>query len=188
MTSINFVRHALPDESWKDDRTRLLTPTGLADRKMVIELLLKLPIDCFFSSPYKSAIDTISESANAFGLEIHTDERFRERQSGENGCAGGLLERRWQDFNFCEEGGESLSSVQKRNIQALNEMLESHKDENIVIGTHGTALSTILNFYDPSFGCDDFKRIWHWMPYVIRLDFDGNKHVGKQEMLIIDRG
>jgi len=188
MTSVYFVRHAQPDISWEDDRTRPLTPTGLQDRKRVTELLSKIPIDCFFSSPYKRSYDTISECADTFGLEIHTVERFRERKYGKNGYGVEQLERRWKDFNFCEEEGETLNSVQSRNIEALNEVLVAHKDKNIVVGTHGTALSTIINYYDPRFGCDGFKRIWNWMPYVIRLDFEGIKYIGRQELLIVDRG
>ncbi len=38
------------------------------------------------------------------------------------------------------------------------------------MGTHGTALSTILNFYDNSFECEEFLRIIDWMPYIIELD------------------
>lgn len=188
MTSVYFVRHAQPVTSWADDRTRPLSSTGLSDRKKVTELLIKVPVDCFFSSPYKRSYDTISECANAHGLTIRTDERFRERQCGENGYCIELVERRWKDFSFCEKGGESLSSVQNRNIEALNEILSTHQDKIIVIGTHGTALSTILNYYDPRFGCDDFKRIWHCMPYIIRLDFSGNRYVGKQELLMVERG
>ncbi len=85
MTHIFFVRHAQPDESWKDDRTRPLTETGLADRKRVTELLAKMHIDCFYSSPYKRAMDTISECAGILNKEIYLDERFRERQPGEIG-------------------------------------------------------------------------------------------------------
>ena len=176
MTSVYFVRHAQPDVSWKDNRTRPLTPAGLLDRKKVTNLLVRVPVDCFFSSPYKRAIDTISECANAHGLDIHIDERFRERQSGENGHSIEMIKRRWDDFSFCEKDGESLGIVQERNIEALNEILITHKDKVIVIGTHGTSLSTILNFYDPSFGFDGFKRIWFWMPYVIRLDFSGTQY------------
>ena len=47
-------------------------------------------------------------------------------------------------------------------------------DKDIVIGTHGTALSTILNFYDNNFGCEDFLRIIDWMPYIIELDFESS--------------
>ena len=93
-----------------------------------------------------------------------------------------------EDLTPKEEGGETLGSVQKRNIEALNEVLLAHRDRNIVIGTHGTALSTIMNFYDPSYGLDFFMRIWHCMPCVIRLDFDETRNIGKQELLMIDRG
>jgi len=121
-------------------------------------------------------------------MHIYTDERLRERQAGENGYHTELIEKRWKDFDFCEKGGESLRSVQSRNIEALHEILIKHQCKTIVIGTHGTALSIILNYYDPGFNCDSFKRIWFWMPYVIRLDFHGTNIVGKEELLMIERG
>ena len=60
-------------------------------------------------------------------------------------------------------------------------------DKEIVIGTHGTALSTILNFYDNSFGCEEFLRIIDWMPYIIELDFEGDKLVGKHEHCYVEK-
>jgi len=71
--------------------------------------------------------------------------------------------------------------VQERNMAALNDILSNDAGKNIVVGTHGTAFSTILNFYDNSFGCEDFLRIIDWMPYVIELDFEGNTLVSKTE-------
>ncbi len=188
MTHVYFVRHAQPDKSWEDDRTRPLTEIGWSDRKRVTDVLAKIQIDRFYSSPYKRSIDTISDCAAVLKKEIHTDERFRERLAGENGYCIEMVEKRWADFNFCEEGGECLSSVQKRNIEALNELLAAHRDENIVIGTHGTALSTIINYYDPEYNGDGFKRIWIWMPYIIRMDFSGTEYVGRQELLAVERG
>lgn len=79
-------------------------------------------------------------------------ERFRERKAGVK--SGEYLEKRWDDFNFCEINGENLASVQLRNMEALSEVLKKHPNKKIVIGTHGTALSTILNYYDPTFRCD----------------------------------
>ncbi len=77
--------------------------------------------------------------------------------------------------------------VQERNVEALQEILAENRDKNIVIGTHGTALSTILNFYDPKFGCKDFLRIIDWMPYVIELDFDGNVLMSVKEHCYIEK-
>ncbi len=175
-----------PDENWKEDRTRPLTQIGLEDSKKVTEALADYKIDLFYSSPYKRSIDTILDCASKRNLIVHTDERFRERKQGADSFQ--FLEKRWQDFRFCEEKGECLASVQQRNIQALTEILKQHPDKNIVIGTHGTALSTVLHYYDPTFGLEGFKRIWFSMPYIIKLDFDGEKLIKTTELLKIDRG
>ena len=90
-----------------------------------------------------------------------------------------MVEKRWR-ISASRTGRQCLASVQKRNIEALNEILTAHRDENIVIGTHGTALSTIINYYDPGFNCDGFKRIWFWMPYIVRLDFSGTGYIDRR--------
>lgn len=181
MTKIYFVRHAQPEHAWEDDRTRPLTGEGRRDLAIVFEFLKDKHIDAFYSSPYKRSVDTIADSADFFGKDIITDEDLREREKGENGNNHGMFHKRWADHNYHEEGGESIAMVQKRNMRALTEILRDNIDKEVVVGTHGTALSTILNFYDKSFGCDDFLRIVDRMPYVIELDFEGDKLVGKVE-------
>ena len=181
MTKIYFVRHAQPEHAWEDDRTRQLTGEGRRDSAIVFEFLKDKHIDAFYSSPYKRSVDTIADSADFFGKDIITDEDLREREKGENGNNLGMFRKRWADHNYHEEGGESIAMVQKRNMRALTEILRDNIDKEVVVGTHGTALSTILNFYDKSFGCDDFLRIVDRMPYVIELDFEGDKLVGKVE-------
>lgn len=174
MTKVYFVRHAQPEHDWEDDRSRPLTAEGEEDCSFVLEVLRDKNIDVFYCSPYKRSMDTIKGAASYFGREIITDERLRERENGVNGNAYGMFEKRWGDHDYHEENGESIRMVQERNMAALTEILADNPDKNIVIGTHGTALSTILNFFDPEFGCKDFLRIIDWMPYVIELDFEGN--------------
>lgn len=181
MTKIYFVRHAQPEHAWEDDRTRPLTGEGRRDSAIVFEFLKDKHIDAFYSSPYKRSMETIADSADFFGKDIITDEDLREREKGENGNNHGMFHKRWADHNYHEEGGESIAMVQKRNMRALTEIIRDNIDKEVVVGTHGTALSTILNFYDKSFGCDDFLRIIDRMPYVIELDFEGDKLVGKVE-------
>lgn len=53
--------------------------------------------------------------------------------------------------------------------------------------SRNTALSTILNYYDNQFGCDDFLRIIDWMPYIIELDFDGDKLISKTEHVHVQK-
>ncbi len=182
MTKIYFVRHAQPVHSDMDDRNRPLTAEGRRDTALVLDTLRDKAIDCFYCSPYRRSLDTIQSAADFYGLPIHTDERLREREAGDAGNLKDLFRRRWADHSFHEPGGESLEMVQTRNITALREILARHPDERVAIGTHGTALSTILNYYDPDFGCEDFLRIIDWMPYIIELDFDGERLVGMREI------
>jgi len=169
----------LPFET--EDRTRPLTKEGKKDSAIVLEFLKDKKIDVFYCSPYKRSMDTIADTATFFGKEIITDERLREREKGQGGNRHGMYQKRWADHNYHEEGGESIAMVQNRNMEALHMILSDNPNKVIVVGTHGTALSTILHFYDNSFGCDDFLRIIDWMPYIIELDFEGNKLVGKHE-------
>ena len=178
-TRIVFVRHAQAKYG-EDDRIRTLTEAGLKSREVVVETLKDFHIDRFLSSPYKRSMDTIQTAADYFGMKIETDERFRERKAGT--WDDEWLAKRWADFTCAEEGGESLASVQLRNVEALKEVLAKHEGETIVIGTHGTTLSMILNYYDSSFGIDDFLRIVGWMPYIVELTFDGDKLIGKREL------
>ena len=126
MTRVYFVRHAQPEHNWKEDRTRPLTEEGKKDSAIVLEFLKDKKIDAFYCSPYKRSMDTIAETAAFFAKEIITDERLREREKGPDGNNHGMF--------------------QKRNMETLNEILSDNADKEVVVGTHGTALSTILNF------------------------------------------
>lgn len=187
MTKVFFVRHAQPIHNWEDDRTRPLTEEGKLDSKVVLDFLKDKNIDAFYCSPYKRSLETIQSTAVFYKMKITTDERLRERKKGNEGNNFGMFEKRWADKNFHEEGGESLNMVQTRNIEALKEILKSNQNRNIVIGTHGTALSTILNYFDPTFCCKDFLRILDWMPYVVELDFDGEALVAKTECCHVEK-
>ena len=187
MTHIYFVRHAEPDHDWEDDRTRPLSKAGKADSRKVTLFFKDVHIDRFISSPYVRSYDTIKESAAEHGMDIATDERLREREHIPGGNTMETIKKRWADFDYHEEGGESLCMVQRRNMAALLEILDSCKDQSIVIGTHGTALSTILHYFDPGYGFEGFHRMMDYMPYIIRLDFDGICCTAKEEILIVEK-
>ena len=185
MTTIYFVRHCKPDAKIYDDRNRPLTEEGLEDSKQVLEILKDKKIDIFISSPYKRSYDSIKKAADYYRKSIITDERLRERKAGKNSNNHEMFKKRWADFNFAEEGGESIGSVQKRNIEALNEILEKYQNKTIVIGTHGTALSSILNYYDTSFNGESFMKIIDLMPYIVKMEFDGKINTSKEDVFSI---
>lgn len=192
LTRVYFVRHAQPVHSHEEDRTRPLTPEGKGDAALVTEVLADKHIDAFYCSPYLRSLDTIREAAASYGLPITQDERLREREVGQGGnvslrAEDSPLRHRWQDFSWHEPGGESIGQVQQRNVAALKEILEANPGRNIAIGTHGTALSSILNYYLPRFGCEDFLRIVDWMPYIVELTFDGQKFLTFREIAHVEK-
>jgi len=65
----------------------------------------------------------------------------------------------WADFSYSLPGDEYLAEVQERNIAALNNVLDMYKNKNNVVGTRSIALSTIINFYDKSFGFNDLMTL-----------------------------
>ena len=151
------------------------------------EILKDKKIDVFISSPYKRSYDSIKKAAESYGMTIQTDERLRERKAGKDSNNHEMFKKRWADLSFAEDEGESIGAVQKRNIEALKEILKNHQDKNIVIGTHGTALSSIINYYDKSFNGESFMKIINFMPWILKMEFDGKKFLCKEDIFHIQK-
>lgn len=184
MTTIYFVRHAEPDYNNHDDFFRPLTDKGLKDRIKVTNYLLDKKIDVVLSSPYVRAVDTVADFAKNAGLNIETIDDFRERKVDSVWVEDfkAFCKKQWGDFNFKLAGGETLNEVQKRNINALEGVLEKYKGKNIVVGSHGTALSTIINYYDNTFNYDNFDKIVGLMPWVVKFEFDDKSCISIEQI------
>lgn len=175
MTRIYFVRHAQPNYDNHDDFFRELTKKGMEDRKLVTEFLKDKNIDVVLSSPYRRAVDTVRHFADKHSLQIRTIDDFRERKIDSEWIEDfqGFAKRQWEDFSYKLSDGETLGEVQRRNISALNQVLREYEGKNIVIGSHGTALSTIINYFVPEFGFAEFEKIRGIMPWVVYFEFEG---------------
>lgn len=183
MTTLYFVRHAqvnyVPDEQLRplsDEGVKQITTMKMAFKDITIDYIL--------SSPYKRAVDTISGVASDKGLSIITDHQLRERQ-----VTDGYIEdfeaftmRQWQDRNYKLENGESLNEVQKRATIAIEEVLINHAGKSVLIGTHGTFLSTVLNYYDPTFAHKEWQEMP--MPAIYKMVFNRTAFV-KYEAVIL---
>ena len=179
MTTVYFIRHAEPErsaDSMYTDRTYPLTAKGLEDRKLVNAFLQDKDIDVVLSSPFKRAVDTVAEFAAQIGCKVELVEDFRERAITEKWLGTDefkkFAQKQWDDHTYKLPDGESIFEVQKRKLAALKNILKQHHGKNIVIGTHGMALSTLLMHYENSFGYD--QHVEMPMPYVVKMIFDGD--------------
>lgn len=176
MTKVYFVRHAEPNYNNHNDVLRELSSKGMEDRKLVTKFLVDKHIDVVLSSPYKRAVDTVKDFADSYGIEINMIYDFRERKIDSDWIEDftSFVKMQWNDFTYKLSDGECLQEVQERNVSALHQVLNKYAGRNIVIGSHGTALSTIINYYDHSFGYNDFERIKNIMPWIVEFVFDKN--------------
>lgn len=186
MTQVYFIRHAEPNYQNHNDVPRELSEHGVKASQDLVRQLAEVSIDAFYSSPYKRSIDTIAPLAASREKEIKLVDDLRERKLAEVWIEDfvGTAKRQWDDFTFKLPTGESLQEVQARNIAALNRILKESRGKTVVIGTHGTALSTIINYYQPDFGFEDFNRCKHVFPWIVRASFDGDQLLELNELLV----
>ncbi len=182
MTTVYFIRHAQSDFKVRDERERPLTAKGLADAESLVGLFKDHAIDRIYSSPYVRTIQTITPLARARDLDIVIREDFHERftnvwyESLDDFFA--FAERQWADFDHKIDGGESLREVQVRNVAELTRVLDEASGQRVAIATHGTALCTILNHFDPSCDFDYFMGMVKVTPYCVTMKFDGHSFLG----------
>lgn len=172
-TTVYFVRHAEPNYNNHDAIQRELSSRGLQDAQKLVNFFSNISIDGFYSSPYKRAVDTIQPLAQVRQKEIVLVDNFCERKI-DNGWIEDFetfSEKQWADFSYKLENGESLAQVQKRNIDALEHLLLKN-EQTILIASHGTALSTIVNYYQTSFGYENFQEIKQVFPWIVKMEFD----------------
>jgi 2,3-bisphosphoglycerate-dependent phosphoglycerate mutase len=176
MTNIYFIRHAEPDFTVHDDFTRPLTEKGRADCAKVTAFLHDKNIHIVLSSPYIRAVDTVSDFAREKGLVIERINDFCERKISDIWIKGfnQFTAKQWADFQYKLPDGECLAEVQERNISALRDVLNRYKNKNIAVGSHGAAMSTIINYYDNTYGYADFSSMVMKMPWVVKMVFDGD--------------
>ncbi|MFC3927973.1 histidine phosphatase family protein [Streptococcus caprae] len=172
-TTVYFVRHAEPNYQNHDDAQRELTEKGLQVSIKVTEYLKDKGVHQIYSSPFKRAVDTIKHLSETLNLQIHQKEDFRERKIDNVWIEDfdSFVKQQWQNFAYKLKDGESLGEVQERQVRGLNELLVLHPNETIVVGSHGTALSTLINYYSPNFGLQEFQKIKSIFPFLVKFTF-----------------
>lgn len=103
-------------------------------------------VDSVIASPLKRA----QQTAQAFGVEIETDERFIELSYGiyEGVPHAEVPSEVWQtwrnDYSFVPEGGESLAALDERVREACADLVERAAHENVVVVSHVSPMKSAV--------------------------------------------
>lgn len=175
-TTIYFVRHAEPNYNNHDDLSRELTKKGLQDCQYLNSYFSDKHIDYFYSSPYLRAIQTIENLALHHKQKITLVDDFRERKISDTWIENfdDFTKKQWSDLNYRLDNGESLSQVIDRQLTILKNLINKHKNQSLVIGSHGTAISALIHHYQTNFAYMQFKTYKNLFPFIAKFEFDAD--------------
>lgn len=159
--------HANIDRVWHGSTDTPLTELGQRQAgKLAAHFGKVMTPDVIYASPLQRAHHTAKAIADVHGLDVNLDPRLQEFGLGE--WEGVQFEdinryhdpedRLMSDPHFAPPGGDSQHAVKKRMVEAIEEILHRHPDENVVLVSHGVALGIAISHYLH----DDTTR---WMQY-----------------------
>jgi len=142
MTNHNGVLSSWPE---KPDLEVHLTPEGEARVRETAEALKKEGVDLIVASDLKRTTQTAKMIAEITGAELSFDARLRELNVG---VFNGKSEKEYNEqfsglqdkMDRAVEGGENLTEVRARMVEAVLELDRMHQGKTIVIVSHGDPL------------------------------------------------
>ena len=130
-----------------------LTETGLRQAAAAAKRLAGAGLTAIVSSPLQRAVRTAEEVAAATGLEVSTDEGFRETDFGAwEGLTFAEVRQRWPaelntwlaDPAVPPPGGESFTAVSERVSAALDRVRQDRGGQRVLIVSHVTPIKTLV--------------------------------------------
>lgn len=155
MTKLLLARHGETD--WNRDgrwQGHSNTPLNDSGRRQALELADRLgdDIDAVYSSDLARAHETANIVAERLGLDVHVDERLRERSFGAwEGLTMDDIEGRFAEAYARWRSGdgpgaddaEAFETFGARIQDFLEDVLAKHPDETVLVVAHGGSLRVI---------------------------------------------
>jgi 2,3-bisphosphoglycerate-dependent phosphoglycerate mutase len=174
-TILYLVRHAESVYTEGEERTRGLSAQGIRDAGTVQAVLKSENIDMFISSPYKRAVETIRPAAQVFHKDIELEEDLRERSIGDfaDVIFKEAKRRVFEETDFAFPNGESSVNAQKRAVDVILRIIDTHTGKSIAVGTHGDIMTLMLHYFNKQYG----YLFWEStsMPDIYKVRFDGHR-------------
>lgn len=172
MPTIYLVRHAHAD--WTPSEARPLSSRGRASALWLAERIGSRAMAAIYSSPARRATQTVAPLAERRGLTPIVVDDLREREllvpSGltfEDAVA-----QVWATPDASLPASESNRVAQTRGLNALKAIMSAHPRDDVVVSTHGSLLTLVLNGFDQRIGYEFWQRLSFPDVYAARVDGD----------------
>ena len=124
-----------------------LSPLGRRQAEVLARRLRTMPITRIVSSDLRRCVDTVGGLAESLGVDIETDQRWREIANGQwGGLVADEIAQRWPDAWQRYRGGEDVdrpdgerwADVRIRVVAVFEELAAELGEEDLaVVSTHG---------------------------------------------------
>jgi len=155
---LGLVRHgqtrANIERVWHGRTDTELTELGVQQaKKLGAHFHHYMTPDAIYASPLQRARLTAEAIADRFNLPVQLDKRLMEFDLGDwegvtfNSLqdSRGIMEKLVNDPDFTAPRGESQNMVKKRVVEAIEDIVHRHPEQNIVLVAHGVALGIALS-------------------------------------------
>lgn len=132
-----------------------LTEMGQQQARALGKRLADLNLAAVYTSGLSRAVMTAHLATEDRGLPVHADPDLREFNYGEWELEkGAAVARRYpeqhklmraEDPSWQPPGGETIGIVRERTFAALQRIIKKHKNETVLVVTHGTAINCMLS-------------------------------------------
>lgn len=172
MKKLILVRHAKTQANDLGKLTghseTILSKEGQVQVKKLSAYLCKYKIDSIYSSPMQRCLETVSDIAKRASIPIKVIDDFREINFGifENHTFGeikGLYPKEVdkmlkEGHTYIYPEGESVIDSYKRNIRAIELVLDGEEGQNILICAHAGTIRNLLSYFVIS----NYQAHWHF--------------------------
>ncbi len=163
--NVGYIGNSMPE-----NKKYPLTEKGRGQAKELAKEFKDKKIDLIFSSPITRARETAETIAGKLGLEVFFDDRLREVDLGDfNNKNYSELHKIYPTekdrMNKSDYGVESMSGLEKRAREFVDEINKKYKGKNIVIVSHGDPLQV---FYGVANGLNLEDSLKHPYPQMAK--------------------
>jgi probable phosphoglycerate mutase len=135
-----------------------LTEKGMEQAQQVADAMAQLKIGFVVSSPLSRAADTAARIQKACGVELRLDPRLAEGSFGSwegltrsevlrlGGSDSEALARWESEASNAPPGGESFVSVQKRTVEAAEQLKDEFAGSSVVLVSHVGPIKALLAY------------------------------------------
>ncbi|WP_055665099.1 histidine phosphatase family protein [Desnuesiella massiliensis] len=170
MTTLYITRHG--ETEWNTEgrmqgwNNSPLTYLGKMQAEWLRDRLKDVDFHAIYSSTLERAYQTAEIVKGQRNIEVIKKEGFKEISLGNwEGLTSQEIEaiNKEQNYNFWKaphlyipDGGEHFHELIARTHKGIKEILENHKDENVLVVTHGVTLKAIMLYFEDK----PLERLW----------------------------